>query len=178
MAKVHIKEEWFQKCEENHRNNYPIWWEKMAQEWNSGEYESHMWMVGSSSYYIRLKETSWLVDPVWLVSGVFDVIFNRMKEDLKSLDFIMLTHEHGDHFAPDQLNRLKDLPIKWVIPWCMEGLVKEAGIPLENCIIMKPGDLAEIKTVKIQAFLGHHHYLHFRAETKGIEPSDNADILF
>ena len=96
MSQGHITQEMYDKCREYHIKNYPIWWNRMVDEWTSGLFDHHLWVTGSSSYFVRLKNVMWAVDPVWLMRGTFQAIEDRLEKDLQILDFILLTHEHDD----------------------------------------------------------------------------------
>ncbi len=158
MLHGHITQDMYIKCQEYHVKNYPVWWNRMVEEWTSGQYDHHLWVAGSSSYFVRLRNVLWAVDPVWLMPGTFQAIEDRLEKDLQTLDFILITHEHDDHFRPNFAHKLRNLPIRWIAPRCMEEQLLDAGIPEENCSFLDPGDVVTIRDVQIRAYQGHHHY--------------------
>lgn len=154
----HIPVEWFQKYQSYQCEQYPAWWARMNAQWNDPACRDYFWHQSSSSYVLRLADTLFAVDPVWLLPGVFDAIAHRLMQDLQSLDCILLTHHHGDHFDREHIPLLKDLDLQWIVPACMEEEFRATGIPAEKIIIMHPGDRITVKDITIEAFLGRHHY--------------------
>lgn len=181
MSQGHITQEMYDKCREYHIKNYPIWWNRMVDEWTSGLFDHHLWVTGSSSYFVRLKNVMWAVDPVWLMRGTFQAIEDRLEKDLQILDFILLTHEHDDHFNPDSAYKLRNLPVRWIAPKCMKNHLLNAEIPEENCSFLEPGDIITIRNIQIRAYQGHHHYLNGQTGPDslmyGVHTSDEC-ILF
>ena len=159
MVSGHITWEWWCKSIEYHAKNYIPWWNNMMQEIDSGEYRNHIWMIGPSGYFARIGDVKFAVDTAWWIPGTFEAVAPKLEKDMEALDFVMFTHEHGDHFMPDQIAAAKDSDTTWIVPKCMEKVFNKTGIAKEKCIFLEDGDKVSIKGAQIEAFLGHHHYL-------------------
>jgi len=154
----HMPLEWYEKCQKYHEENYLSWWNAMVEECNSGAYRSHLWMTGPSGYWARFGDVKFAVDLAWWIPGTFEAVTPTLAQDMQTLDFVIFTHEHGDHFMPEQIAVVKDIDTTWIVPWCMEKAFAETGIPKEKCIIVNPGDKFQVSGVEMEAYLGHHHY--------------------
>lgn len=158
MTKGHLPVEWYNKCLQYNIENYPLWWRKMAEQWGDCRYDNHFWMIGSSSYVFKTDGILWAMDPVWLLPGMLEELSDELIREMSRLRFIVFTHEHGDHFSPEAVCVLKDIPVKWVVPQYFEKWFLSTGVPRENCIFAKPGDELAFDGINITAYLGHHHY--------------------
>lgn len=159
MVNGHITWEWWQKSMEYHGENYLSWWNKMMQEIESGEYRNHIWMTGPSGYFARIGDVKFAVDTAWLIPGFFEAVAPTLAQDMQTLDFVMFTHDHGDHFMPEQIAAVKDIDTTWIVPKCMERAFGRTGIAKEKCIFLEDGDKVTVKGARIEAYLGHHHYM-------------------
>ena len=159
MVNGHITWEWWYKSMEYHAKNYIPWWETMMEEIHSGTYCNHIWMIGPSGYFGRIGDVKFAVDTAWWIPGTFEEVAPKLEKDMGSLDFVMFTHDHGDHFMVEQIATAKNSDTKWIIPKCMERAFLRTGVPKENCIFLEAGDEVMVKDARIEAFLGHHHYL-------------------
>jgi L-ascorbate metabolism protein UlaG (beta-lactamase superfamily) len=75
--------------------------------------------------------------------------------DLKDLDFILLTHQHGDHLDLGLLRGLKDFPILWVIPDPILARVQvEVEIPADRLIVPEPLQPIEIGGLALLPSMG------------------------
>ena len=69
-----------------------------------------------------------------------------VSHDLKDLDFVLLTHRHGDHLDLGLLRALRHLPIWWVVPEAILPLVlKQAGLPAKQILVPKPLHLSQTR---------------------------------
>ncbi len=159
MEKGHVRESWYRKCVEYYTARYPDLWEKMAEEWSAPGGDCRFWLTGPSSYWIRLGGVRFAVDPVWTVPGTFDALLPRIREEVGKLDFVLLTHEHIDHYDPDQTAKLAEADVRWLVPLCMKEAFLQAGVSPEKCVFLRDGDSREIGGVRVEAFQGHHQYL-------------------
>ena len=159
MEKGHIPESWYKKCAEYHALRYPSLWEKMAGEWSSQGADCRFWLTGPSSYWVMLGGVRFAIDPVWTIPGTFDALLPRIAKEIGKLDFLLLTHEHIDHFAPKQIEKLADTDVKWLVPDCMKTAFLRTGVPEDHCVFLRDGDSVGIGGVRVEAFKGHHDYL-------------------
>lgn len=159
MEKGHIPEAWYRKCREYYAARYPELWERMAREWWAPGEGCRFWLTGPSSYWIRMGGVRFAVDPVWTIPGTFEALLPRIREEVGRLDFILLTHEHIDHFNPDQAAKLADAAVLWLVPSCMRTAFLSTGVSPDRCVFLRDGDTREIGEVCVEALEGHHHYL-------------------
>lgn len=158
MKKGHIKREWYEKCLTWHEENYASWWRELIGDFYADD-SDHFRLIGSSSYLVKIGKMRFALDPVWLIPGTFDTLKEELKKDLAGLDFIIFTHEHGDHFNPEQISVLKELPVKWLVPNYFDKWFLSSGVKKDNCIFLAPDMTLEIAGGRIETFDGHHHYL-------------------
>jgi hypothetical protein len=155
----HIPKEWLKNFSNYQVEHFPELWDKAVTEWNSENFNNSIWSMSASGYFVRSGKTFFAVDPVWLSPGAFEKLLPRLTEDLKNLRYIILTHDHADHFNPKHHTHLKELNIKWLVPTCMREAFLEAQIPQEKTVWLNDGDIFEDENIKVWAHLGMHHYL-------------------
>lgn len=66
-------------------------------------------------------------------------------------DIICVTHDHFDHYSPEDLAKVKNAATILVCPKTMEDSLSNSGIPEEFTELVAPGDELEINGVRIQA---------------------------
>ena len=66
-------------------------------------------------------------------------------------DIICVTHDHFDHYSPEDLAKVKNAATILVCPKTMEDLLSNSGISEEFTELVAPGDELEINGVRIQA---------------------------
>lgn len=66
-------------------------------------------------------------------------------------DIICVTHDHFDHYSPEDLAKVKNAATILVCPKTMEHSLSNSGIPEEFTELVAPGDELEINGVRIQA---------------------------
>ncbi|MBR3966470.1 MAG: MBL fold metallo-hydrolase [Clostridia bacterium] len=158
MLKGHIRQDWYDNCLEYHQKDYPIWWKRMFDALDSKERGDHFSLISSSSYLVSLGEMKILIDPAWYIPGVFDSMKEQMKKDLAKVDYIIFTHEHGDHFNPEQIAFFKDLPVKWIVPIYFDKWFLSTGVDPKNIIFASPDMIIDLGGGKLHALEGNHNY--------------------
>lgn len=66
-------------------------------------------------------------------------------------DIICVTHEHFDHYSPEDLAKVKNAATILVCPKTMKDSLNNSGISEEFTELVTPGDELEINGVRIQA---------------------------
>ena len=66
-------------------------------------------------------------------------------------DIICVTHDHFDHYSPEDLAKVKNAATILVCPKTMEHSLSNSGISEEFTELVAPGDELEINGVRIQA---------------------------
>ncbi|RMZ59116.1 MBL fold metallo-hydrolase [Chryseobacterium nematophagum] len=80
--------------------------------------------LGHSSYYIQINGVSFLIDPVLSLYGSPFKFFNKAfagadiykPEDIPSLDYLLITHDHYDHLDYPTVKAIKDRVEKVILP--------------------------------------------------------------
>lgn len=73
---------------------------------------------------------------------------------IRELDALLATHEHSDHIDPNVAAAVLqncDETVPFIGPQACVDLWVSWGVPKERCIVMKPGDIVDIKDVQIVA---------------------------
>ena len=68
----------------------------------------------------------------------------RMKEAFNDADFILITHEHYDHFSPEDIAKVAGKDTVMIVPEKMEGKAKEAAGLVKKTVTVRPGESYEI----------------------------------
>jgi len=136
--------------------DYPALWSQMITDWHQPGSEDRAWLMYSANYLFRTSNVRWAMDPLHLKHRLPDAP-EMPADDLKDLDFILLTHQHSDHLDLNLLYQLKDFPILWVIPEFVLELVRdEIEIPANRLIVPEPMRTIEIRGIRICPFNGLH----------------------
>ena len=139
--------------------HYPGLWATIIQEWNSSRADDRAWLIYTANYLLRTGKTRWALDPLTLHWRVPEAQPVNMAHDLEGLSFILLTHKHADHLDLDLMRTLSKLPILWVIPEHLLGMVGENGVSCKKIIVPKPLETLEIEGVRIIPFDGLHWHM-------------------
>jgi L-ascorbate metabolism protein UlaG (beta-lactamase superfamily) len=135
---------------------YPTLWSDMIAEWRQPGSDDRAWLMYSANYLFRTANVRWAMDPLRLKHRLPDAPEVPV-EDLRGLDFILLTHRHSDHLDLNLLHGLQDFPILWVIPAPVLPLVQaEVEIPANRLIVPEPMRTVEIQGIRITPFDGLH----------------------
>ena len=118
------------------------------------EEEDAFFLMGPANYFFSAGGMKWAVDPMFRVprSGVSMSLIDPDRVFL-SLDFILLTHRHGDHFDPALMRRYPG--INWIVPAHMEAEIPEEC--REHMTVVRPGDVLLRGNIKIHAFSSLHY---------------------
>jgi hypothetical protein len=135
---------------------YPELWKNLITGWNASETCDRGWMIYSANYLFRTNLVRWAIDPLTLNSRVTGAPRIDVAEDLKNLDFVLLTHAHKDHLDIDLLRALRHLPIQWIVPEASLPVVLDGGIPIQQILISKPAKPIELFGLRILPFKGLH----------------------
>ena len=68
----------------------------------------------------------------------------QMKEEPKDADFIMLTHDHYDHFSPEDIEKVSKSNTVLIVPEKMAGKAREVSGMVGRIEFVKPGMSREI----------------------------------
>ena len=118
--------------------DYPALWSQMITEWQRSSSGDRAWLMYSANYLFRIANIRWTMDPLRLKHKLPDAP-EMPVDDLKALDFLLLTHQHSDHLDLNLLRGLQDFPILWVIPAPLLPIVQaEVDIAADRLIVPEP----------------------------------------
>ncbi len=113
-------------------------------------------LVHSSSYLVKANKTSFSVDFALRTAGMLTDSYKELKDLLSDIKFMLITHEHIDHFDYEVVKQLRDTDIKWVIPDFLTETALKYGIKNENLITATANEKIEICGFEIMPFEGKH----------------------
>ena len=90
----------------------------------------------------------------------------NIEEDSHDADIILVTHDHFDHFSPEDIGRISNDDTVNVFPVAMEECVKESNINMESSYFIVPNTNAEIKGVVIEAIPSYNVGKDFHHKSK------------
>lgn len=131
---------------------YASVWTEIEQGLSGGD--DAYFLMGPSNYFFLTGGRRWAVDPM------FNVPRSRASAALidpervfSSLDFILLTHDHVDHFDPELIARCPDAG--WIVPEHMMNQLPAALHP--HLTPVRPGDVIRRGDIVIHAFRSLHY---------------------
>ncbi|HET8523211.1 MAG TPA: MBL fold metallo-hydrolase [Thermomicrobiales bacterium] len=122
-----------------------------------------LWYTGGAGYILRSAGATILIDPFlgpsnpphWMraIPPAFDP---ERVEELGQIDAVLLTHEHGDHADPVALDPLgrRTLAIVGGPESCI-AVAREAGFPLDRCLVLAHDELLHVGDVRVTAVAMH-----------------------
>ncbi len=75
----------------------------------------------------------------------------HVTEEYHDADIIFVTHNHYDHYSPEDIAKVKNKTTVLVCPCSMEACLLSSGIEDDYIEMVMPGDSLEINDVKIEA---------------------------
>jgi L-ascorbate metabolism protein UlaG (beta-lactamase superfamily) len=130
-------------------------WKNMLARWQSPGQADRAWILYSANYLLVTAGVRWAIDPLtfsWRVPSMPQGDISP----LAKMDAIILTHSHADHLDMSLLGRLRDLPIKWVIPEFMLASLQPFRLPPKNVTIAQPLKPIYIEGLSLTPFDGLH----------------------
>lgn len=122
-----------------------------------------LWWLGNGSLAVRYREALILIDPVCMpldegdplraeVGGRLLRPFPILASDVRQLDAILITHDHGDHAGPKTLAELQRLEPLFVGPESLPGLLHtryRLGIDSSRLRVVIPGDRVRVGGISV-----------------------------
>ncbi|MEM1994220.1 MAG: MBL fold metallo-hydrolase [Nitrososphaerales archaeon] len=88
-------------------------------------------------------------------------------------DIVLVTHEHFDHLSPEDIKKVSTPDTTIVAPKIAESGLK--GIKCKQVLIIKPGEVKEVKGVSIQA-VPAYNINKFRAPGQVFHPKEDGRV--
>ncbi|MHB8089451.1 MAG: MBL fold metallo-hydrolase [Anaerolineaceae bacterium] len=150
---------------ETARKEYSDQWDKVLKDWNSLKLTDAAWLTYAANYLLFTGGTRWAIDPLSMSTRIAGIQKPDFANDLKNLEFVVLSHAHNDHLDLTLIDAIAHLPIKWIIPQHMlEKVLEKTHIDKLNIIVPENGKSLTIGSVTLTPF----DSLHFHARG-GIE---------
>jgi len=135
------------------RAYYAAWWAQVWDEIRPGQ----IGILGPSFYLICTEQGRFAIDPCFRFPWVEELVSHRMMRDFASLDCIVLTHSHADHWEPALLRQLKDLPLRWILPKRFTPeMLDAAQLPQSRIEALWPKEQITLCGVTLEAFRSPH----------------------
>lgn len=137
--------------------NFKKSFDQVFTEYRSSDSDNKMWLAGPSSYVFSLSGVKFAVDLIVRRECDLESVRDKLSEYLSDISFILITHQHDDHFCIPLLQLIKDLPIRFYIPEGMSReLVEKSGLKDENITYVKAGDVITEGSLRILVFNTPH----------------------
>lgn len=135
---------------------YPLAWQRMVSEWRSTGPGDRAWLLYAASYLFRTGGVRWALDPLTLRRRLPEAPGVDVSADLAGLSFVLLSHEHSDHFDLELIRQLRGLPITWVVPEFLLDRLRPACLPAERVLVAQPLRPLVFSGIRITPFPGQH----------------------
>jgi L-ascorbate metabolism protein UlaG (beta-lactamase superfamily) len=83
-------------------------------------------------------------------SGIVYIDPFQMKEEPKDADYILITHDHHDHFSPEDIAKVSKGDSVLVMPEKMGNICIVDGAGIGKFVLVKPGEAYDIGGLKIE----------------------------
>lgn len=80
----------------------------------------------------------------------------RIAADPHDADVILITHDHYDHYSPDDIARVARPGTHFVVPESLADAVFGLGYTRAQIHVMDPGSAAVVRDLRIQAFASYN----------------------
>ena len=140
-----------------YRGSYAGLWDRAFAQAFGGEHDHHAWLLGPSGYLLSADGLRFGLDIHIHRPWIADDLSASLADDLSRLDFMLLSHAHGDHYDEALLRLLKDAPVRWFIPAFFDcGKILATGISPERVTWVEPGHTYQAGPLAITAFESPH----------------------
>lgn len=91
----------------------------------------------------------------------------QMKEDPHDADYILITHDHYDHFSPEDIEKAAGGNTILVVPEKMKGKAEQAAGFIKKIYTVQPGKEYDIDGLKLEAIPAYNQLKPFHAKSAG-----------
>ena len=90
----------------------------------------------------------------------------KIEETKNDANVIFITHDHYDHYSPEDIKKVRQRETQFVCPESMREELLEAGIAEEKITAVKPGDALRVIDIPVEAVAAYN-------PAKKFHPKDN-----
>ncbi len=92
----------------------------------------------------------------------------QIEDEPHDADFVFVTHEHYDHFSPEDICRVLKFDGHLVVPLSMENVAADiTTIPASHIVTVKPGEKREIARMMVEAYPAYNLSKPFHIKRNG-----------
>ena len=89
----------------------------------------------------------------------------RIESATNDADVIFITHDHPDHFSPEDIQKVQKTNTTFVIPKSMESALKRAGY--SELVLLTPGDKTTVLDIPVEAIPAYKIIKPFHSKKNG-----------
>ncbi len=112
-------------------------------------------VITQSSIRIRVEIGNIYIDPF------------QMREEPKDADYVLITHDHYDHFSPDDIRKVAGNRCTLIIPEKMQTKARVAERTVDSIRTVAPGASYEIGELKIETIPAYNNLKPFHPKSAG-----------
>ncbi len=99
--------------------------------------------------------------------GVIYVDPFRMKEAPKDADFILITHDHYDHFSPEDIAKTAGPHTILIVPENMKDKAMQLDTAMSDIVTVKPGEKKEVEGLVLETVPAYNKLKPFHPKKAG-----------
>lgn len=82
-------------------------------------------------------------------------------------DFVLITHDHHDHFSPSDIRKVAGADTVLVVPQNMEKKAQELRDTVGNIVTVRPGETLTVKGLALETVPAYNNIKHFHPQSAG-----------
>ncbi len=91
----------------------------------------------------------------------------RISEETHDADIILITHDHFDHFSPEDIEKIIKQNTKFVVPEKMGKKIASVSRSPENVAVVKPGMKLEVGSITVETVAAYNNLKPFHPKKDG-----------
>ena len=99
--------------------------------------------------------------------GIIYVDPFQMREEPRDADYILVTHDHYDHFSPEDIEKAAKAETILVVPEKMEGKAQEAAKLVGRIVSVKPGICQDVDGLELETIPAYNSLKPFHPKSAG-----------
>lgn len=91
----------------------------------------------------------------------------QMRQEPRDADYILITHDHYDHFSPEDIAKVASDRTILVVPEPMTGKAQEVSGMVSRIVTVKPGEKRDIKGLEVETVPAYNLLKPFHRKNAG-----------